>query len=118
MKNKILLIFFILLLSIQAQAKPVTHIVLIWLDNSLSQEKITKIIDDTKQLAKINYVKSLKVGRAIHSTRKIVDDSFTFGIVMEFTDIKSMNKYLMDVRHVNYVQQLKPVIKKLLVYDF
>ncbi len=118
MKNKLLLILVILMLSMQAQAEQVTHIVLVWLDKSLSQEQITKIIDNTKQLSKINYVKSMKVGRAIASTRKIVDDSFTFGIVMEFANIESMNKYLVDDNHVNYVKRLKPMIKKLLVYDF
>ncbi len=118
MKNKILLVFVILLLPMQALAEPVTHIVLVWLDKSLSQQKIAEIIDNTKQLSEINYIKSLKVGKAISSHRKIVDDSFTFGIVMEFADIESMNKYLVDVNHVNYVKQLKPMIKKLLVYDF
>jgi hypothetical protein len=118
MQSKILLITIVLTLSMQAQAEQVTHIVLVWLDKSLSQEQITKIIDNTKQLSKINYVKSMKVGRAISSTRKIVDDSFTFGIVMKFADIESMNKYLVDDNHVNYVKQLKPMIKKLLVYDF
>jgi hypothetical protein len=118
MKNKILAITIFLTLSMQAQAEQVTHIVLVWLDKSLSQEQISQIIDSSKQLSKITYVKNLKVGKAISSTRKIVDDSFTFGIVMQFADIESMNKYLIDENHVNYVKQLKPMIKKLLVYDF
>ena len=118
MKNKILLISIILTLSMQVQAEQVTHIVLVWLDESLSQQQITQIINNSKQLSKINYVKNVKVGRAISSTRKIVDDSFTFGIVMQFTDMESMNKYLIDENHVKYVKQLKPMIKKLVVYDF
>ncbi len=85
----------------------------------MSEDAISKVIAETKELSQINLIENMKVGKAIKSKRKIVDDSFTFGIIMEFSDIETMNKYLNHDVHVKYVKSvLKPVLRKVVVYDF
>ncbi len=64
-------------------------------------------------------VQDLEIGRPISSKKKVVDDSFSFAISMNFENNKSLKQYMVDPVHHNYVKSvLKPVLKKVLIYDF
>ncbi len=115
---KKLLCMALLTLSLYAQDKPLTHVVLCWMDSTMSETEINSLIEETKELKQINGIGKLTVGRPVPSDRPIVDDSFTFGITMSFENRTLMNSYLKDEKHTSFVaSNIKPNLVKLLVYD-
>jgi hypothetical protein len=97
----------------------VNHVVLVWLKADTAPEVRESIIEGSRQLKAIPGIRDLRVGKAIPSERPIVDDSFSFGILMRFDSVADMNAYLADPKHVQFVDtQVKPYLEKLLVYDF
>ncbi len=100
-------------------ASDVNHIVLLWLKPDVTAAKTEEIIQLTRQLAHIEGVEQLQVGRSIPSNRKIVDGSFDIGIYMRFDSRDDMNSYLNHPRHVALVNDhIRPNISKIVVYDF
>lgn len=113
-----LLFILILTLSLFAQEKKITHVVLCWMKESVTEAEIEKLIAETKALGQIDGIEELTAGRPIPSDRPIVDDSFSFGITMTFSTKEMMNSYLKDERHTSFVsEKIKPQLEKLLVYD-
>lgn len=97
----------------------ITHVVMVWLKPTLTKSEVKHIISQTQPLANIQWVKKMKIGKPINSHRKIVDDSFSFGIIMEFENKMDMNQYLTHKSHIDYVNNLlKPALSKVVVYDF
>ena len=115
--KSIILIIITLSLSVLAK-EPVTHVVLCWMDTTLTAEAIDALIDETQKLDEIPGVEKLTVGKPIQSDRPIVDDSFSFGMTMEFKSVEKMNAYLSNKRHTSFVtEKIKPHLVKLVVYD-
>lgn len=97
----------------------VHHVVLVWLKDMPDKDiHKQRVLDGSEQLRSIPGLKSLHIGTAIASERKIVDDSFDVGLHMVFASEQAMNRYLKHPTHVAFVKSIKPQIKKLLVYDF
>ena len=118
-------IFIILLLAMMAstsnavESQRVNHVVLCWLKDSGNTEQRQKIIELSKQFRSIPGVLEVRAGEVMASDRIIVDDSFDVGIYMTFADREQMNIYLKHPDHVKAVKDvLKPLVKKVLVYDF
>jgi len=106
--------------TVDATARPINHIVLVWFKAGTSQTEIDEVIQETNKLKQhIPQIKSLSLGKAISSDRNIVDDSFDLGIRLEFANQVDMQSYLTHPRHVAFVKTfLNPKLDKLLVYDF
>lgn len=115
---RIILVLLLLFSSSNAQNKSLTHVVLCWLDSTVSPQEIDSLISLTYDLKEIPGIMDLYVGKPVSSERPIVDDSFTFGITMTFADAESMNHYLADKRHTSFVaQNIKPRLNRIIVYD-
>ncbi len=116
--KKLLLLLALLTTLVTAQESKLTHIVLCWMDSTVSEESVDSLIIETKKLDEIPGVETLTVGRPVPSERPIVDDSFSFGITMTFASEETMNAYLSDERHTSFVgTHIKPRLAKLIVYD-
>ncbi len=99
--------------------KTITHVVVVWLNDGVSEAGITAVMKRANVLSEIVSVRGMKIGRPVVSARKIVDDSFTFAISVEFSTEEEMQQYLADPIHVDFVQSaLTPVLKRILIYDF
>lgn len=98
----------------------INHVVLVWFKQGTTKAEVDGVIEQTQKLAMaIPEVKSMRLGRAIASERKIVDDSFDLGIYFLFADEQAMQRYLNHPQHVAFVKQwVKPKLAKLVVYDF
>ena len=97
----------------------ITHVVVVWVNDDVSDQQISKIIEEAQILRSINVVQDLKIGRPVESERAIVDDSFSFALSVTFKNSADMQAYSIDETHIAYVKSaLKPVLKKIVVYDF
>lgn len=98
---------------------PLSHVVIVWLNDGVSEGQLTDILDKAKVLSAIEVVQDVKIGLAVASARATVDDSFSFALTVEFNNSADMQTYLAHELHLEYVNSvLKPVLKKIVVYDF
>jgi hypothetical protein len=96
----------------------IQHVVLVWFKPNTSEKTTNSIIKETRKLKQIPGIQNLRVGLAVPSQRKIVDDSFDLGIVMSFPDKHTMDRYIQHSRHVDFVRRyVKPYVSKIIVYD-
>ena len=124
MKKLFYLIF--LLVTLAACQKPKStafdkafvHSVYIWLENPDNQqdrmafeESLNKFLSDTK------YAKTKYVGTPPPATRDIVDDSFTYNLVVTFSSDEDQAAYQDEPAHKLFIKESSHLWKKVLVYD-
>ena len=99
--------------------KKLNHVVLCWLKEPGDRENIKKIISMTQSFQSIPGVLDAQAGRVVLSDRKIVDDSFDVGILIQVQDEAALQQYLDHPRHQKAKEEIfLPLIEKVLVYDF
>jgi len=128
MKNCIILLLGLALLSNPSfsadsenttEGSEVTHLVMVWLKQDISNEQRDLIMSSAQQLADIPGVTHVRSGLPIASERSTVDDSFSFGITINLTSAAHIDTYLHHPLHVSYVDtHIKGKARKLLIYDF
>ena len=93
------------------------HIVLVWLNLSGSPTYRKQIITESQKLEKIPGVISVNAGRSMISERDIVDYSFDVGLDITFETREDLEHYLTHPDHVRFVEGIKPLIERIVVYD-
>ncbi len=94
------------------------HNVYFWLKNpesSNDQKKFEKALK--KFLKKSKHAKTLYVGKPPKATRDVVDDSFTYALVVSFKSAKSQEKYQKEKAHLVFIEEAKDLWDKVIVYD-
>ena len=99
-------------------AGQVNHVVICWLKDPGNEAQRQQIIDRSNDFKKIPGVISVRAGRAIPSTRPVVDSTFDVALVVTFKDEAAMRAYDRNPIHVKAVNEvLKPLAGKLVIYD-
>jgi len=96
----------------------VTHVVLVWLKNPGNEQDRQKLIDTSHTFEQIPGVLLVTAGKALPSTRPIVDSSFDVAVMILFSDEQSLKEYEDNPIHRQAVQDvLKPLSRKIQIYD-
>ena len=105
--------------SVLRQKKaPITHVVLCWLKNPGDESARQTIIDASYQFKGIPGVINVTAGRAVPSTRPVVDSSFDVAVVINFADESAMAAYEQNPIHKKAVSDvLRPLTAKIIIYD-
>lgn len=95
-----------------------THVVYFWLknpdnevDRTQFEQAVKKFMQDSK------YAKTRFVGVAPKATREVVDDSFTYSLILSFASSESQEKYQAEPAHKLFVETCKDLWDKVIVYD-
>ncbi len=98
--------------------KTYTHNVYFWLKNPNKQEdrsafeaSITKFLNDSKY-AKTNYL-----GTSPKAVRNVVDDSFTYHLLVTFASAEDQVKYQEEEAHLTFIEEASELWGKVIVYD-
>lgn len=94
------------------------HTVYFWLNNPDSE-------DDQKQFEKAmkKFMKKSKhanthyVGKPPKATRDVVDDSFTYALIVSFKSAKQQEKYQNEKAHLAFIEEAESLWNKVIVYD-
>ena len=98
--------------------KMLAHHVFFWLKNPDSKEDRDKLIEGLKTLAKIETVRSLRIGvPARTEKRDVVDNSFNVSELMLFDDVEGQNAYQSHPIHLKFVENYSHLWEKVIVYD-
>lgn len=96
----------------------ITHYVLFWLKKDLGEEKIKEFTAFFELLKTIPVVKSLKFGRAAKTNkREVVDNSFTYNLIVTFEDLKAISTYETHPIHLDAVKKFSHFWDKVVVHD-
>ena len=94
------------------------HCVYIWLKHPDSQEdrqrfetSLRKFLN-TSQYAKTNFV-----GTPPKAVRDVVDDSFTYNLIVTFESAEAQQFYQEEEAHLVFIEECKELWEKVVVYD-
>jgi len=94
------------------------HTVYFWLNNPDSkddQKKFEKAIG--KFMKKSKYSDTRYVGKPPKATRDVVDDSFTYALIVSFKSAKDQEKYQKEKAHLEFIEDAQSLWNKVIVYD-
>ncbi len=94
------------------------HTVFFWMKdpaNEVANKKfevsLRKFLDSSK------YAKTQFIGRPPKATRDVVDDSFTYSLVLSFESAKAQENYQKETAHLVFIEESQDLWDKVVVYD-
>jgi len=94
------------------------HYLLFWLKKDLTVKEVADFTGFFEILKGLPYVKSLKYGKAASSTpRKVVDNSFTYNLVIQFGSLEDLEAYGQLPTHLAAIKKYSVYWEKMIVHD-
>jgi Stress responsive A/B Barrel Domain len=94
------------------------HNVFFWLKKDISEADKNSFLEGVNSLKKISMVKSCYIGPpASTEKRDVVDNSFSYALLLHFDDVAGQNTYQVDPIHLKFVEDHKDKWTKVVVYD-
>jgi len=94
------------------------HTVYFWLKNPENIQDRTAIEASLKKfMQNSEYAQTKFVGTPPKATRDIVDDSFTYSLVLTFSSAEEQEKYQTEEAHLIFIEESQDLWEKVVVYD-
>ncbi|MDA0200552.1 MAG: Dabb family protein [Bacteroidetes bacterium] len=94
------------------------HMVFFWLKNPKNQndrEKFEKALN--KFIGSNSQLVSAHIGLPAATDRPVVDNSYTYSLVVTFPDIETHDAYQVDPTHTNFINEAKLLWDRVLIFD-
>lgn len=102
----------------EIEAPGLVHNVFFWLKEDLNPEEEAAFLEGVKSLKTISTIKSFYLGPpAPTEARDVVDNSFSYALLIHFDDVKGQDAYQVDPIHLQFVEDHKDKWTKVIVYD-
>lgn len=106
-------------------SKPMTHIddgfvhvVYFWLKNPGSDNDKNAFFKSLKNyLGKVDVIRSKFIGTPATSERDVVDDSFTYSVILTFKNKEDQDIYQEHPAHLKFIEESSSLWSKVVVYD-
>ena len=94
------------------------HMVFFWLKNPNNENdrKIFKFLL-TNFIDKNPYVESFHIGEPADTNRLVIENSYTFSLVVTFPDLAQHDAYQTDPSHLEFIEKGKALWGKIVIYD-
>jgi hypothetical protein len=94
------------------------HVVHFWFKNPDSQaDRATFEASLTKFLNSSQYAKTKFIGKPPKAVRGVVDDSFTYSLILTFDSPEAQQAYQDEPAHLVFVRECESLWEKVLVHD-
>jgi len=104
--------------SMEAATPGMMHNVFFWLKEDLSEADEQAFVAGIKSLQTISAVKSSFIGPpASTEARDVVDNTYSYALLLHFADVEGQNAYQVDPIHLQFVEDHKDKWTKVIVYD-
>ncbi|MCM8567756.1 Dabb family protein [Gramella jeungdoensis] len=128
MKRFFMSLFIVFLLtttsSVFGQEKKVefdknfSHVVYFWLKNPDSTKDRKAFEASLKKfLRNSKYAQTNFIGIPAQTPREVVDNSYTYSLILSFPSKEIQDKYQEEEAHLAFIEEASPLWKKVLVYD-
>lgn len=104
--------------SAWAEQGLVHHVVIAWLTEPGSQAARSRYLEISRSMAKLPGVVSYGVGAALPTAHSLVDSSYDVAVAAVFKNKKALDEYNANPAHQKAVEEMRPLVQKLVVYDF
>ena len=95
-----------------------SHVVYFWLNEPQNQgarnqfeKAITLLVESSE------YAHTYHLGKAVASDRAVVDDSFTYSLIINFESKADHDKYQVEPAHLKFVEENQNLWDRVIVYD-
>jgi hypothetical protein len=96
-----------------------SHVVIIWTDPAKPEAVADLIAGAERYLRPIPGIVGFHAGRMVGSHRPVVDQTYQVALNVTFPNKQAQDDYQTHSLHLEFVEKvLKPVVKRVLVYDF
>lgn len=100
------------------EIKGIVHYVLFWLREDLTEEEEENFTDFFEELKRIPGIKSLSYGKpAATNPRPVVDNSFSYNLVVLFDSLKDVGVYENHPIHLEAIKKFSGFWTKVVVHD-
>jgi len=97
---------------------PVVHSVYFWLKEGLSKEEVANFVNFFEELRPIKEIQTLKYGTpAPVNPRPVVDNSFTYNLIVSFATMDDINVYETHPIHLKAIEKYEQYWTKVEVRD-
>ena len=96
---------------------PFVHNVYFWMNNPDSAEERSKLETGIKTLRGINLVKGFHLGRPVPSERDVVDNSYSYHLMLQFDSPEDQTAYQTAPVHEQFVADCSGLWNRVQVYD-
>lgn len=94
------------------------HVVYFWLNNPDNQDDRAQFEAALQKLLnKSKYTKTNYVGTPPKAIRDVVDDSFSYNLLVTFESAEAQESYQTEDVHLEFIEEAKHLWKKVVVYD-
>jgi stress responsive alpha/beta barrel protein len=93
------------------------HSVYFWLHDDLSPDRKAKFLDGIRSLTTIDVVKQGFIGVPAGTTREIIDQSYSYALVLSFADAAAQDAYQVHPVHDAFRENCGGSWKKIVIYD-
>lgn len=95
----------------------IVHHVLFWLKADSAEIQKTAFLKGLQSLEEIEVVKNLHIGVPAPISRAVVDDSYTFSLLVMFDDLAAHDVYQVHPVHKAFLEEFKIHFEKVVIYD-
>lgn len=128
MKRTLFFLCFCCLISLSAPAQDskdprafdptFTHVVYFWLKNPENPQERMQFETSLKTLFKDSkYTRTNFLGTPPKAVREVVDDSFTYAMILTFESAEDQIGYQEETAHLLFIEKTKHLLEKFRVYD-
>lgn len=97
---------------------PIVHSVYFWLKEDITDQEKIDFINFFEALKKITSIQTLKYGPpAPANPRPVVDNSFSYNLIVTFANIDNLNSYEVDPIHLEAIEKYEQYWTKVEVRD-
>ncbi|MEB8346589.1 Dabb family protein [Flavobacteriaceae bacterium KMM 6898] len=94
------------------------HTVFFWMKNPTNEVSNKKFeVSLRKFLDRSKYAKTHFIGRAPKATRGVVDDSFTYSLILSFESSEAQENYQKEAAHMVFIEESQNLWDRVVVYD-
>ena len=94
------------------------HVVFFWLKNPDSQEDRNKFEASLKKFINSSeYITGKHVGMPADTDRPVIDNSYTYSLILTFENKEMQDKYQEEPAHKLFIKESESLWQKVLVYD-
>ncbi len=124
--KKIILLPVVLLVLLSCKEEKTTtefdsafvHSVYIWLKNPDSTEdKAAFEASMERFMERSLYAKTKFLGRPPKATREIVDDTYTYNLIVTFASAEDQDRYQTEKAHLDFIEESNHLWDKIVIYD-
>ncbi|MGB5188513.1 Dabb family protein [Robiginitalea sp.] len=95
-----------------------THVVHFWLNNPENRQEREYFETELRALFKESkYTQTNFLGTPPKASREVVDDSFTYAMIVTFESAEAQQAYQTEAVHLSFIEKTAHLIKRFTVYD-